>query len=168
LLPKAKSMGYLMDFTPISDDRLPRLTAAVRTLGSELSVFEVGTEQEIKVAFHSMEQQQIAASVLSNDASMSAYSKLIIALAAHHGIPAISPLPSYARRGGLIGYGPDLLDSYRWAGIYTGRILKGEKPADLPVQQPTRFRMGINLRTARALGLTMPDILLARADEVIE
>jgi putative ABC transport system substrate-binding protein len=169
LLPKAKSMGYLMDSTtPIADDRVPSLTAAVRTLGCELSVFGVGTEQEIKVAFQSMEQQQIAALVLSNDASMFAYSKLIIALAAHHGIPAISPLTGYARRGGLIGYGPDLLDSYRWAGIYAGRILKGEQPANLPVQQPTRFRVGINLRTAKALDLTVPDILLARADEVIE
>jgi putative ABC transport system substrate-binding protein len=92
----------------------------------------------------------------------------MISLAAHHSIPAISSLSSYARRGGLIGYGPDLLDLYRWAGIYAGRILKGEKPADLPVQQPTRFRMGINLRTAKALGLTVPNILLARADEVIE
>jgi putative tryptophan/tyrosine transport system substrate-binding protein len=169
LLPEAKSMGYMTNSMNLTDKGpVQSLTVAARAFGCQLSVFDVSTEQEIRDAFQSMEQQQIAALILSSDASFLIYGELIRALAAHHAIPTITSQSSSARRGGLIGYGPDLLDSYRWAGIYTGRILKGEKPADLPVQQPTRFRMGINLRTAKALGLTVPDILLARADEVIE
>jgi putative ABC transport system substrate-binding protein len=93
---------------------------------------------------------------------------LIITLAAHHQLPAVYPFPYFARSGGLISYGPDIIDQYRPAAGYVDRILRGEKPADLPVQAPTRYELVINLKTARALGLDVPPPLLARADEVIE
>src|SRR5206468_7553072 len=100
--------------------------------------------------------------------SAGVHRNLIIALAARHQLPAVYPLPYYARTGGLIAYGPDLVDPYRRAAGYVDRILKGEKPADLPVQAPTKYELVLNLKTAKALGLTVPETLLARADEVIE
>jgi putative ABC transport system substrate-binding protein len=114
-----------------------------------------------------MAQQHIAALIVSTDGSFVARRDLIAALAGHHAIPMMSSLP-IARAGGLISYDSEVSSLHRQAGLYVGRILKGEKPADLPVQFPTKFHLAINLRTAKAMGLVLPESLLARADEVIE
>jgi len=168
LLPEARSIGYLRNPTNPFDIDTAGLMAAAQTLGLQLSIVNASTEQEIRFAFQSMADQKIDALVPSTDASFIAYREVFIALAAHHTIPAIYSEGRFARAGGLISYSVDILTEYRWAGVYAGRILKGEKPADLPVQLPTKFEMILNLKTAKALGLTVPQSILLRADEVIE
>jgi putative ABC transport system substrate-binding protein len=106
--------------------------------------------------------------IISGDASLYTYRRQIVELAADHAIPTIYPVRGFVQAGGLIGYGVDLLDSYRWAGIYAGRLLRGGRPADTPIQLPTKFNLSLNLKTAKTLGLTIPETLLATADEVIQ
>jgi putative ABC transport system substrate-binding protein len=168
LLPEGRSIGYLRNPTNAFDLDIADLTAAARALGCQLSVFDASTEQEIAAAFQSMGQQQIIALIVSGDSSLYTHRRQIVELAAHHAIATISHLASFPRAGGLIAYSVDIPVGYRWAGVYAGRILKGEKPADLPVQLPTKFGMTVNLKTAKALGLTVPQSILLRADEVIE
>jgi putative ABC transport system substrate-binding protein len=169
LLPAGRSFGFLRNSTSAFDIlEVAGLTEAARILGSPLSVFGASAEQEIRMAFQSMAQQQLAALIVSADASLYTYRNQIVELAANHAIPAIYPLGAWVQAGGLISYGPPFLDAYRQTGIYAGRILKGEKPADLPVQRPTKFELAVNLKTAKALGLTIPETLLATADEVIQ
>jgi putative ABC transport system substrate-binding protein len=128
-------------------------------------VLRAATEPEIDGAFASMAQLTDAALIVAADPFLLAHSDYIVLLAARHSIPAISSVRNFAVAGGVMSYGTDFADSYRQAGIYTGRIVKGEKPADLPVQQSTKFEFVINLKTAKALGLTVPPSLLARADD---
>jgi putative ABC transport system substrate-binding protein len=140
--------------------------SAARRLGLETTVINATTDTELDMAFAAAAQQR-AAAVLFEDAYFSSRREQIAALGLRHSLPTMGQ-PDTIAAGVLIGYGPSLPDSYRQAGVYVGRILKGEKPGDLPVLQPTKFELVINLKTARALGLDVPPTLLARADEVIE
>jgi putative ABC transport system substrate-binding protein len=169
LLPGETSIGYLRNPTNAFDTDLTNLMAAARTmLGRQLAVFTANTDQEVSAAFQSMAQQRIAALIVSTDATFIARRYQITALATQHAIPAIYPLRTYVEVGGLVSYGVETDSLYRQAGIYAGRILKGEKSSDLPVLLPTKFELVFNLKTAKALGLNIPPTLLAISNEVIE
>jgi putative ABC transport system substrate-binding protein len=137
-------------------------------LGLELHVLHASSEREIDAAFATLVQLRAGALVIGADALFNSRSEQLAALTICHGVPAIYQFREFVSAGGLMAYGSTVLDTYRPLGVYTGRILKGEKPADLPVQVPTKVELVINMKTAKALGLTIPDKLLATADEVIE
>jgi putative tryptophan/tyrosine transport system substrate-binding protein len=144
------------------------LQTSASALGVPIEILRAGTGREIDAAFANLVQKPGGALLVGPDSLFTSRRAQIVTLAARHALPAIYYAPEFAEIGGLMSYGPDAADGYRQAGIYVGRILKGEKPADLPVVQPTKFELVVNLNTARALGLTIPDRLLALADEVIE
>jgi putative ABC transport system substrate-binding protein len=144
------------------------LHKAASSLGLQLLVLDATTESEINAAFASLEPRRPDAFLVLSGPVMQVHAKLIAALAARLAVPAIYPRREYADAGGLMSYGYNVADGYREMGHYTGRILKGEKPANLPVFQPTRFQFVINMKTAKALNLTIPETLLATADEVIQ
>ena len=144
------------------------LQEAAHTLGVQLHILNASSEREIDAAFETLDQLHAGALVVGADGFFSARSEQLAALALRHSIPAISPYRRFAEAGGLMRYGGSELDGFRLVGVYAGHILKGEKPADLPVLQPTKFELVLNLKTAKALGLIVPDKLLALADEVIE
>jgi putative tryptophan/tyrosine transport system substrate-binding protein len=168
LLPGATSIGYLKNSANPFDTDMAELTAAAHTLGLRLSVFSAATDRELLAAFQAMVQQQLPALIVSTDVSFCVRSNQIAALAGHHAIPTIYPGRDYVLAGGLIGYGVEVNFLQQQAGIYVGRILKGEKPSDLPIVLPTKFELVINSKAAKELGLTVPTSLLAIADEVIE
>jgi ABC-type uncharacterized transport system substrate-binding protein len=144
------------------------MQAAARSLGLQLHVLHASSERDLDAAFATLLQLRAGALIVGADAFFVNQSEQLAALALRHGVPTISLIREFAAAGGLMSYGGDLADAFRVMGVYSGRILKGEKPADLPVQQETKFALIINLKTARALGLTIPLPLLGRADEVIE
>jgi putative ABC transport system substrate-binding protein len=153
---------------PFSEAERREVQAAARSLGLELHIANAKDQDEIDASFGNLVAQGARAIVIGSDAYYFNQRKQIAALAAGHAIPAIAQWSEYPAAGGLMSYGNDIPEAYRLMGIYVGRILKGEKPSDLPVQQPTKFHLVINLTTAKALGLTVPPSLLAIADEVIE
>jgi putative tryptophan/tyrosine transport system substrate-binding protein len=168
-ITKSAAIGFLINpDNPNAEADTRDVAEATDRLGHKLIVVKASTENEINVAFATLVQQQAGALVIFPDALFSSQLDRLVALAARHMLPAIYSLRAFPEAGGLMGYGANQIDAYRQAGIYTGRILKGEKPADLPVQQSTKVELFINLKTARALGLTVPLSLLGRADEVIE
>jgi putative ABC transport system substrate-binding protein len=140
------------------------MLAAAQSIGMTLEVLHATNDREIDAFFATLVQRRASAFLTVSDSLFVARRQQFAVLAAYHRIPTIYELGDYPDAGGLMSYGPNLNDAYRQAGIYTGRILKGEKPADLPVMQPTKFEFVINLKTAKALGLTFPITLLGRAD----
>ena len=169
LIPKATVVAVLINSTNPSAETYVRETQeAARTVGQQIHTLSASTEAEIEAAFVTLAQMRAEALLVVTDAVFIGRREQIVALAARYAVPAIYEASVFARVGGLMSYGPNFAEAIRQVGIYTGRILKGEKPADLPVLQPTKFELVINLKTAKALGLTVPPSLLARSDEVIE
>ena len=169
LVPKAVVIGVLVNpRNPNVESVSTGLQTAARTLGLQTYVVNADTQREVGAAFATFVEQRIGALVVAADPFFNSQRAELVALAARYAIPAIYEWREFAVAGGLMSYGTSLSEAYRQAGIYTGRILKGEKPANLPVVQPTKFEFVINLKTAKALGIDVPTTLLARADEVIE
>jgi putative tryptophan/tyrosine transport system substrate-binding protein len=169
LAPTATAIAYLANpNNQIAEDETKETETAAHSLGLRFHVLNASAEHDIDKAFRSMMQSRVGALVVGSDTFLSSRKQQLIMLAARHGIPTMYYEREFAAAGGLISYGTNFADSYRQAGDYTGRILKGAKPGDLPVLQPTKFELVINLKTAKALGLEVPPSLLARADEVIE
>jgi putative ABC transport system substrate-binding protein len=169
-LPTAKKVALLVNpkVPRVLQDDIQSAQAAARSFGLEVIVVKGGSEDEIEKAFATATQQRASALQVGDDAFLDSRRAQIAALGLQHALPTIALTRRAVVAGSLMSYGSNQMDVYRQAGIYVGRILKGEKPADLPVLQPTKFELVINLKTARALSLEIPPMLLARADEVIE
>jgi putative ABC transport system substrate-binding protein len=168
-IPTANIIALLVDANfPGAESQSRDMQEAARTLGLQIHIAKAGTEAEIDAAFAALAQLQAGALLVGVSEFFLRRAEQLAALAARHALPVIYQFRSFVAAGGLMSYGASLTDAYRQAGVYTGRILKGEKPADLPVLQPTKFDLVINLKTAKALGLTIPPGVLAIADEVIE
>jgi putative ABC transport system substrate-binding protein len=169
LIPNAAVIAALVNPNfPGAAIEVEHLQAAARTLGLQIAVSDANTDRDLDAAFARLVQVRASGLVVGGGPFFNIRREEIIALAARYAIPATYPFPEYSALGGLMSYGANLSDVYRQAGTYAGRILKGEKPADLPVLQPTKFGLVINLKTAKALGIDVPAKLLALADEVIE
>jgi putative ABC transport system substrate-binding protein len=169
LVPRTGVIALLVNPTnPQSERIIKDVQEAARAKGVQLSILKAGAESEIDAAFASLAQLHVGALVIGADAFFASRREQFVALASRYAVPVIYPFREFAAPGGLISYGPSFTSVYRQVGTYAGKILKGAKPADLPVQQPTTFELVINLKTAKELGLTVPQALLARADEVIE
>jgi putative ABC transport system substrate-binding protein len=169
LVPSATSMAVLLNPTrPGVDTQLTQAQQAARALGLTLYILEASSERDLDAAFLKLVQLRAGALVLTTDGVVLDHRDQIIALTKRYSVPTMSPLRDFAANGGLVSYGPVFGDSYREAGILAGRILKGEKPADLPVIQPTKFELVINMKTAKALGIEVPISMQMLADEVIE
>jgi putative ABC transport system substrate-binding protein len=179
---ETKRLGLLRELNPTSatlaliinphsvdaPKQAQEVDAAAASMGKQLQLFNADNEGEIDAAFANVAQAGVGALLVGADPLFMSRRQQIVDLAARYGIPAIYEARPFAVAGGLMSYGPDMLEAYRVVGTYAGRILKGEKPADLPVVQPTKLELVINLKTAEALGLTIPETLLATADEVIQ
>jgi putative ABC transport system substrate-binding protein len=169
LVPDARVIALLVNpNNPSTERQMQDAQEAAQAKGRQITIVKAGTESEIDGAFASLVQLQAGAILVGSDPFFAGRREQLVALAARHAVPAIYEWREFTRAGGLISYGTNLSGMYRLAGTYVGRVLTGAKPADLPVQQPTKFELVINLNTAKTLGLTMPQSILARADEVIE
>jgi putative ABC transport system substrate-binding protein len=169
LVPQARIIGLIVyPNSPSAERLISEVQAAVRTKGVEIVVLKASTESEVDAAFETLVRQQATALLIGPDAFFFIRRDQLVALATRHAVPAIFDVREFPAAGGLASYGASLSAANRQVGVYVGKILKGAKPADLPVQQPTTFDLVVNLKTAAALGLTVPPSILARATEVIE
>jgi putative ABC transport system substrate-binding protein len=169
LVPTATVIALLIDPTSPTAETLSRdLQPTARTIGLQLHVLHASSERDFDTVFTTMVQLRASALVIGPSAFFGSRSEQLAALTVSHAVPTIYPYRTFTAAGGLMSYGGSTADMFRLTGVYTGRILKGAKPADLPVQQATKVELVINLKTAKALGLTVPPSLLTRADEVIE
>ena len=169
LIPTATIVGMLLDpDDPRTEIQTSDMQDASRALGLQIHVLNARTEGEINTAFATLSELRLGALSVGTGELFRRQRQQLAALSARHGVPAFYQYREFAEAGGLISYGTSLTDAYRLTGVYAGRILRGEKPADLPVMRPTKFELVINLKTAKGLGLTIPPGLLAIADEVIE
>ena len=169
LVPSAMSVGFLVNAAnPTSDAQITDTQAAARALAVDVLVLKAGSERDIDAAFASFIQQRVNAVMLGSDGFFFSRRDQVVGLAARHAIPVIYYLREYVMAGGLISYGTDISDAYRLAAAYVGRILKGETPGSLPVQQSVKFELVINLKTAKSLAITVPQTLQVAADDTIE
>ena len=169
IMPNAKRIGALFNPNrPGVDAQIDALRAVARTSGLDLVVLRAGAVAELGALFSEAASARIEALLISADPFFAGNRELLVQILTRHRIAGIFQRTEFAAAGGLISYGPSFIEAYREAGVYAARILKGEKPADLPILQPSTFELAINLRTAKTLGLTVPPTLIARADEVIE
>jgi putative tryptophan/tyrosine transport system substrate-binding protein len=169
LVPQARVIALLVNpKNSLAEGMIRDVQKAANAKGVQLPILKAGTENEIDAAFATLVQMQASGLVVGTDALFGIRREQLVALVSRHGVPTIFWRREFAAEGGLISYGSSLTGTLRQVGVYAGRILKGAKPADLPVQQPTTFELVVNLKTAKALGLTVPPSILARADEVIE
>ena len=169
LVPLARVFALIVNpNSPGTEPMMRKMQEAARAKGVQLRVLKAGTESEIDGAFTTLVEEHVDALVVSNDTFFFSARDQLVVLAERHAVPTSYFSREFAAVGGLISYGPNVHEVYRNLGVYAGKILDGAKPADLPVEQPTRFELVVNLRTAAALGLTVPPSILARADEVIE
>jgi putative ABC transport system substrate-binding protein len=169
LVPSTATFGFLVNPNdPLSEQPTRDVLATASVMGLKVQILKAATDHEIDAAFANLVQAQTGALFVGNSFLFNNRIEQIVALAARHAIPTMYALREFAEAGGLISYGTSLIEGYRQAGLYAGRILKGEKPTDLPVQQLTKIELVINLKTAKALGLTIPDKLLALTDEALE
>jgi ABC-type uncharacterized transport system substrate-binding protein len=170
LVPTARVMALLVNPAnpTLAETATKKVQAAAHTLGLEVHVLNASTERDFDGVFAKLIQLRASGLVIGDDPLFASGSERLAALALHHAVPAVYQWREFAVAGGLLSYGSNITDAYRLAGIYTGRILKGDRPAELPVQQATKVELYINLKTAKALGLNVPNTLIGRADEVIE
>jgi putative ABC transport system substrate-binding protein len=169
LLPAMTTIGALVNpANPNAEIEIRDMQGVARTLGLQLQVLRAGTERDLDMVFATLSHLRAGGLVIGPDPFFNSRSEQLAALQLRYALPMIYQFPEFAAAGGLMSYGGSATDSYRLVGVYTGRILKGERPADLPIQQSTKVELIINLKTARALGLTVPITLLGRADEVVE
>jgi putative ABC transport system substrate-binding protein len=169
LVPNAAALAALVNpNTPEGRGHASDMRRAAQSLGLDLRIMEAGDEKAIESAFVMLAQNKVDALLVGSDPIFDVHRDKLVALVAEAALPAIYQFRDYAVAGGLMSYDPDIVDAHRQIGAYTGRILKGARPSDLPIQQPTKFQLVINLKTAKTLGLDVPPTLLARADEMIE
>jgi putative ABC transport system substrate-binding protein len=169
MVPKVTSIGVLINPRNASADiQMQEVQAAARSLGLQVHVRNVSSDSDLDAAFEGLIQAGARALMAAADPFIAGQRDRLVVLAAKHGLPAMWEWPDFVQGGGLMSYGTSIVDSYRQVGVYTGRVLRGEAPAELPVVQPVKFVLAISLKTAKTLGIEVPPTLLARADDVIE